>query len=275
MIRLFPGRKFFGLVCICVVSGLAASQSFTQDMATPGVEAIKAAYNQFRYAEVISLSLQSLASTPPPNTREKVEIYTYLAFARVSLGQNEVARKDFEAALELDPKLALDPVYVSPKIIVLFNEVKQQIQARLPEEGQGPPARLDDVRAGAAWRSLVLPGWGQWYKGQRGKAAAIFAVQAVQISTLIYSHIKVGQHHDAYVEARDPADIEAAYKKYTSFYKRRSYLAVSTAAVWLYAHIDAALTASPAPGARGTETSARLQPKVRGDLLGLNYVIDF
>jgi tetratricopeptide (TPR) repeat protein len=170
MIPIIDTRRLFCLICLCLLSGLITGQASSQRAADSGVEAIKAAYSQFRYAEVISLSLQSLAATPPPSKAEKVEIYTYLAFARVSLGQNEAARKDFEAALGFDPKLTLDPVYVSPKIIDLFNEVRLQLQAQQPAEDTGldrEPGSYD-MRAGAAWRSLVLPGWGQWYKKQMG-----------------------------------------------------------------------------------------------------------
>jgi len=40
--------------------------------------------------------------------------------------------------------------------------------------------------SGALVRSLVVPGWGQWYNGKKLKAVIVFGVEAGLISTAVY-----------------------------------------------------------------------------------------
>ncbi|MBI5181425.1 MAG: LysM peptidoglycan-binding domain-containing protein [Nitrospirae bacterium] len=55
---------------------------------------------------------------------DRVKAYRFLAYTHVAKEEKDEAKKQFKKALELDPKIELDPVYVSPKIIEVFREVK-------------------------------------------------------------------------------------------------------------------------------------------------------
>jgi LysM repeat protein len=50
--------------------------------------------------------------------------HRFLAFAYVALNEPDRAKRCFREALKIDPDLRLDPVYVSPKIIAVFEEVR-------------------------------------------------------------------------------------------------------------------------------------------------------
>ncbi len=50
--------------------------------------------------------------------------HRFLAYCYVALNEREKAKDSFHKALRVDPDLTLDPVYVSPKIIEVFEEVK-------------------------------------------------------------------------------------------------------------------------------------------------------
>ena len=52
--------------------------------------------------------------------------------------------------------------------------------------------RLPDPR-GAMLRSIVFPGWGQWYNGKKLKAAAVFAVEVGLIANAVYQNFLAGQ----------------------------------------------------------------------------------
>ncbi len=43
---------------------------------------------------------------------------------------------------------------------------------------------------GAAMRSLAIPGWGQYYNGQKIKAALVLAAEAGEIGTAIYWNVR-------------------------------------------------------------------------------------
>lgn len=50
--------------------------------------------------------------------------HRFLAYAYVALNERNKAKDSFREALKVDPEMRLDPVYVSPKIIEVFEEVK-------------------------------------------------------------------------------------------------------------------------------------------------------
>ncbi len=50
--------------------------------------------------------------------------HRFLAYSYVALNDREKAKDSFRQALRVDPDLQLDPVYVSPKIMEVFEEVK-------------------------------------------------------------------------------------------------------------------------------------------------------
>ena len=226
---------------------LTWSKSSCQQETFVSIETIKEAYTQFHFTEVITLADQALAADPPPSEEERVQIYTYLAYTYVALGENDKAKESFKEALTLNPTLTLDPIYASPKIIAVFSEVKSALEAGTDEIGEDrvqqlPPIFKKDKRFGGAWRSLVLPGWGQLYKGHKKKAIVIFAVETFNVGTTLYAHFKMEQAHDEYRRARDPETIESTFDRYNSYYKLRNYFLLFTAVVLMYSHIDAAMS---------------------------------
>lgn len=241
----YANKRVLVLTIFVMIS--ASCYCSCQEGTIVSIDNIKEAYAQFRFTEVITLATQALTSDPSPSGEERVQIYTYLAYTYIALGENDKGKESFEKALAVDSSLTLDPTFVSPKIIAIFNEVKTAYDTREEEAAQEPvlfptPPLGAQKRFGGAWRSLLLPGWGQLYKGHKKKAIAIFAVQTVNVGTTVYAHFKMKQAHDDYQQARDPETIESSYDRYNSYYKTRNYFFILTAAVWIYAHIDAAVS---------------------------------
>ena len=271
-IRQFKRQALFYSIFLIL---LAWCKTYGQDVT---IDMIKEAYAQFEFTKVITLADQALTTDPTPSEEDRVQIYTYLAYAYIELGENDKAKENFEEALTLDPTLTLDPVFVSPKIIAIFSEVKASVEAskeEIEEEPEQliPPIFEKDKRFGAAWRSLVLPGWGQLYKGQKKKAIAIFALQTISIGATLYSHFKMEQAHDEYLKARDPDTIESRYDRYNSYSKMRNYLVVVTAAVWMYSHIDAAV--SQPIQEISEEKGTSLIPRITPTSFTLTYSVTF
>ncbi|MBI5180401.1 MAG: LysM peptidoglycan-binding domain-containing protein [Nitrospirae bacterium] len=55
---------------------------------------------------------------------DKLKAHRFLAYTYVAKEDKEEAKRQFKKALEIDQKMELDPIYVSPKIIEVFKEVK-------------------------------------------------------------------------------------------------------------------------------------------------------
>ena len=281
--KIIPLRKQSIVLCILpiLVVTFAWGRNHVQNETGYSIEKIKEAYSQFLFTEVVTLAADALTHDPPPPEEERVEIHTYLAFAYIALGETEKAKESFEAALRLNPNLTLDPVYVSPKIIAIFNEVKSTIETLKESKEEEPlqpahPIPKEDKRFGGAWRSLVLPGWGQLYKGQKRKAMIIFGIQTITISTSLYAHFRMEEAHDEYIRTQDPELIESKYDRYNSFYKLRNYFLLCTAATWLYSHIDAAVSQPSSEGEGDTMKKNILWiPTVREDSFSLCCTIHF
>ncbi len=50
--------------------------------------------------------------------------YRFLAYSHIALGQRNLGKRAFEKALAIHPGLQLDPTYISPKIMKVFEEVQ-------------------------------------------------------------------------------------------------------------------------------------------------------
>jgi hypothetical protein len=52
--------------------------------------------------------------------------YRFLAYCHIALGERDLGKKAFEKALAIQPGLQLDPTYISPKIMKVFEEVRRR-----------------------------------------------------------------------------------------------------------------------------------------------------
>ena len=60
---------------------------------------------------------------------------------------------------------------------------------------------VEKTPAGAVLRSLVIPGWGQWYNDQKLKAVIVFAGEAALVGNVVYYHQKAKNSTDPFEQA--------------------------------------------------------------------------
>jgi tetratricopeptide (TPR) repeat protein len=179
-----------------------------------------------------------------------VEAHTTLGIVLHARNEATEARREFEAALSLDPALRLDSVLVSPKTVELFEEVRATRRAGPSEATQAPAVRyvvLPDRRAGAALRSLAVPGWGQFHKDERRRGWAYAATAGAGALSTVAAHVARARARDRYLAATAPLDIAARYRTYNRTHQLRGALALGTAAAWTASVLDALITGAPRP----------------------------
>jgi hypothetical protein len=74
-------------------------------------------------------AVQSLLEALKRGLRRKDDIcktYRFLAYSHIALGERDLGMKAFRKALAIHPTLKLDPTYISPKIMGIFEEVKRE-----------------------------------------------------------------------------------------------------------------------------------------------------
>lgn len=106
----------------------------TPEKAPPKAEAVSAEgqkilkkgidnYFKGSYDEAIS-EINMAIEKGLPQKEDMLKAYRFLAYTHVARDEKDEAKKAFTKAMEIDPEMKLDPVYVSPKIIEVFNEVR-------------------------------------------------------------------------------------------------------------------------------------------------------
>jgi len=129
-------------------------------------------YKSFNYSKVIELS-QPLLSGNTLAKEEIIELQTMNAVSYYSLNDESSARKSFIEILKLDSNYSLDPAFISPKIITLFENTKKDFNQiyiekqeninddKRNEDNTGKPIQNHSANNSYLLQSIILPGWGQ------------------------------------------------------------------------------------------------------------------
>ena len=134
----------------------------------------------------------------------------------------------------------------------------------LPE----PPVTTSVPAEGITFRTIVFPGWEQWYHG-RTTVGPLFVGAGVAAlgSGIALAFLRKSAHED-YLAATTPEDIEAKYTTYSGYAKAESYCFVAFAAVYLISEIDVFMHHSPV-----TFSPASLKSPVAGGGLKVMFAL--
>ena len=238
------------LLGLLAVAGPAGAQPAPE----AEVEAVWQAFQQLEYDTAEQQALEALARRDAFTDAEVARLFEVLALITYSRNQPGEARRYFEAALDLNPDLDLDPLLVSPKITEFFDEVKQAWQATAQTRPAPEIIYVEDPRTAAALRSLVVPGWGQLYKGERTKGRLLAGLFATTTAGALAAHLRADDRAGDALDAPadlGPADLgpAAAGEDGRGWRRTRDGLAAASAALWLFSYLDALTTGAETPPA--------------------------
>jgi hypothetical protein len=193
----------------------------------------------------------------------------------VFFDRDSVARGEehLALALQLNPRLQLDPIFFSPQIQKRLEELRPKI-ATLNKNAVAPTVRylvIADPRLKAAWRSLLLPGWGQRFKGQKAKARIFSITAAVLAGTAMASHILRERAETKYLRAGEN-EVEARYATFNRYHVLRNNLALGLGVVWGAGVLDALVVpVAPRSSRMGWILSPHHLPAATGLALKINF----
>lgn len=230
-------------------SGITAL--YAQSSADKTLERLQLHYSALDFKQVINLgdSLINSGIVLPPE--DGIVLHEILALAAYNLGNFDLARGHFISVLSLNPRFQPDPGEVSPKIIRFFEEMKPAKTATveekpeeakpfiLPEGNYIRYIQAEDRRPTAAFRSLIVPGWGQFYKGHTKRGWILGTAFWGSLAGTAIAAIVENSAESDYVNAVTPADITSKYQRYDSWYKARRNLSLIAISVWLANVADA------------------------------------
>ena len=253
------------LLLFAVAAGPLAQ---TGDGSSDLLRAMEDAVARLDYETAEARAREALARFDALTPDQLVTVHTTLGVLLHARNEPIAARRQFELALSLRPALTLDPVLVSPKTLQFFEEVRAEMGA--PEAG---PRTVDvryvvvpDDRPAAALRSLIAPGWGQFYKGEEGKGWAFALTGGALATGTVAAEVARGRARADYTEATTPAEAERLYGPYNRWHRASTALARATALVWAVAVLDALATRAPeaGPGPAPEAVSFGPAPEVGG-----------
>ncbi|MFQ5825350.1 MAG: tetratricopeptide repeat protein [bacterium] len=254
--------------------------ALTQNKDAELLEEMRNAYHQLDFTEAEIKAKSALNNYQRFSAEQLTEIHKILALIYYSQNQIDEARQHFKAALSLTPDLNLDPLFVSPKIIDFYNQIKEERRLTVKNNSNAKAevryVLVQDPRPAAALRSMILPGWGQLYKGEKTKGRLLMALWGVGITGSVISHLAREQAKDKYLSETNPAKIESRYNTFNNFHKLRNNLVIFSAGVWVYSYIDSILKERPHKIEKSASKKALvIFPSISPDYAQVNFIMTF
>ena len=236
------------LLLAVLLTAAAAAQPGPADL----LVAMEDAVARLDYATAEDRAREALARFDALTPDQLVTVHATLGILLHAQDEPVEARRQFEAALSIDPALTLDPVLVSPKTVEFFDEVRATM-ATSTGAAAGPDLRyvlIEDRRTAGALRSLVVPGWGQFYKGDRAKGWGFALAGGAAVTGLVVAETRYNAAREDYEAATSPSEASRLYESYDRWYQIRGAVVRGAAVVWGAAMLDALLTGGPEPVSR-------------------------
>jgi tetratricopeptide (TPR) repeat protein len=201
----------------------------------------QSAYEDGNYDGAELAALRGLREATNLDELGRLKFHLLLGFVYVARDQKQNALQEFTTVLKANPAYDLDPVQTSPKILEVFREARNDYLQRVASEPAVFRMPQADVRLSASWRSLLLPGWGQFYKRQELKGTAIAVTQVITLAALIFEQSEQARRHDEYQHLKQYGDprIEQAYADFRNAYRVRNVVGYITLGVYIFNYFDA------------------------------------
>ena len=96
------------------------------------------------------------------------------------------------------------------------------------------------------WRSMIVPGWGQFYKGSKTKGAVFLGGTAALAGTTVYFQSRIINSRNLAAQTYNPEHLRIYSRRISNFSTARNVCIGATAALYVWNLVDAVV----APGAR-------------------------
>lgn len=96
------------------------------------------------------------------------------------------------------------------------------------------------------WRSMIIPGWGQFYKGSTAKGAMFLGGTAALAGGMVYCQSRIINSRNLAAQTYNPEHLRIYSRRISNFSTARNVCIGATAALYIWNLVDAVV----APGAR-------------------------
>lgn len=196
---------------------------------------IEMLYNggQYLSAELEARRMFELAEL---NDSTKVQLEKWIAFALIAQGKSTLAKERFVALLNIDGTFELDPILTSPKILSVFNDARVKFISQ--KKTKTVDSTQQSVQYSVSYRTVVFPGWEQFYQGRTTQAYLYGGAGIISLSSGIVFEILRSNARKEYLSAASLSDISSKYDSYNSYRKAEIYSFAAFALVYVVSEID-------------------------------------
>lgn len=238
------------LILLGIFSFLVSASIFGQNKTS--LKELQFQFQSFNYSNVINLADNLLQNKSRFNEDDLIEIYLLKGISHYSLGQSDSVKSSFYEILNLNDNYKIDPNKVSPKIINEFEKLKAEYSRFISNNNSLVTVKRDtvhivdtilvkpdkDIYSAAVVRSMVLPGWGHLYSGNKTKGWILTSASALTLGSMVYFIFDANDKRSQYLNEVDPSLVDEKYNAYNTSYKIRNSLIVMYALFWIYSQID-------------------------------------
>jgi hypothetical protein len=224
------------LFCLLAAFALCLLPRMCFAQSKPDLLAVDSAFVSGQYEQTELLALRILQGSYALSADERARLNVTMGYAAIMLGRETDARVDFARALDAVPDLELDPVQVSPKFRVVFDEVKAGRSSASVKEEIGY-SQVRSIRI-ARLTNLVVPGSGQWQEGKKWRGAIVFGLQAATVAALVWQADKLDKSREDYLAQQDRSLVQRDYDRYNRNYQMTWLAGTAAGLVYLAAQAD-------------------------------------
>jgi hypothetical protein len=231
-------------VVTTVLLVLAASFARAQSSADSVLAVVETSYSSGAYANA-ELEARRLVENPILSDSIHVLAEQWIAFALVAQGNPGLAKEHFLRILGKHPAHELDPVFTSPKILVVFNEARAAARGRRSVQIDTSAMSLSPNPEPISFRTILFPGWEQFHQGRTTTGVVYFGAGVATLGTGIAMEFLRSAARNDYLSASTPNEIESRYQTYRRYSKAETVAFVAFAVVYVASEIDVFTTDSP------------------------------
>ena len=245
------------LILLCYALCLHGFLYAQTDSVRTALQGVESKYNSGAYlsAEIEARRLLEHISLGDSTI---VILHKYIAFSLIAQGKPDFAREHFKSILAIDPEFSLDPVYTSPKILVVFNDTKQSFLSsrKLLKNDFAPD--LKNSRTSISYRAVVFPGWEQLHTGRTTIGSLVLGAGVVTLGAGITFEFLRSSARQKYLASTDPPDIRSKYDLYNRYYKAEIASFAAFAVIYCVSEIEIfAFDHSPSVSVQPSVSSGR------------------
>jgi hypothetical protein len=214
--------------------------------------AIDSAFSAGQYDQVELLVLRELQSDTTLNPDETAHLCLLAGYSLIMLNRESDARAYFSRALDAIPNLQLDPVQVSPKFRMVFDDVAaHHVAKKATAPAESTPANAlpqittnqsaqqpRTIAPSSQLLNLVLPGAGQIREGHTLRGAAILTTQVATLGVFLWRMNELRHSRADYLAETDNNRIHETYNTYNRDYRWAWGTGIAAGVVYIAAQAD-------------------------------------